>query len=104
MAHSRRGEGQGRGAVTPACVNVGAREASVVHRTRVGLTVFLAVVCWSGATRASVIQPQPPATIFAAACSTCHGPKGEGGRSWVTGINAPRIGPLAISPDAARQV
>ena len=104
MADPSGGEGQTWGTVNAACVNVGVREASLVHRTRVVLVLFLALAGWSSAARASVIQPQPPATIFAAACSTCHGPKGEGGRSWVTGINAPRVGPLAISPDAARQV
>ena len=66
--------------------------------------MFLGVLGWGHTAWASAAQPQPPEKIFAAACSTCHGPRGEGGTSWVTGIKAPQIGPLAIPDDEARRV
>lgn len=73
-------------------------------RPSVLLFLSAAVLGSAAAAWASGIQPQPPEKIFAASCSTCHGPQGEGGKSWVTGMPAPRIGPLAIPREAARTV
>ncbi|MEK7818090.1 MAG: c-type cytochrome, partial [Actinomycetota bacterium] len=73
-------------------------------RTYATLAVFLGLLGWDNTAWASAIQSHQPEKIFAAACSTCHGAKGEGGRSWVTGIKAPRIGPLAIPLEAARKI
>ncbi len=73
-------------------------------RTYITLAVVLGVVAWADVAGASDKQSQPPEKIFAASCSTCHGARGEGGTSWVTGIAAPRIGPLAISVEAARTI
>ncbi len=71
-------------------------------RPSVFLVLSVVILGSVTAARASGIQPQPPEKIFAASCSTCHGPRGEGGQSWVTSMPAPRIGPLAISREAAR--
>src|SRR3989344_656280 len=49
--------------------------------------------------QASAIQTQPPEKIFAAACSTCHGARGTGGRSWVNQVMAPRIAGLRMWSD-----
>lgn len=68
------------------------------------LAVVLGVAGWASPARASETQSQPPEKIFAASCSTCHGARGEGGTSWVTGMKAPTIGPLAIPADAARTI
>jgi mono/diheme cytochrome c family protein len=40
---------------------------------------------------ASSIEKQPPAKIYAAICSTCHGAAGQGGNSWIDGDVAPWI-------------
>lgn len=45
--------------------------------------------------RASAIEKQPPAKIFAAVCSTCHGAAGKGGMSWVDRDPAPWLGGLS---------
>ncbi len=50
---------------------------------------------------ATKIQTQPPEKIFAAACSTCHGAGGQGGRSWINQVDAPRIAGLMMITDAA---
>src|SRR3990172_793974 len=51
--------------------------------------------------QASAIQSQSPAKTFAAACSTCHGKGGRGGRSWVNDVSAPRIAGLMMISDTA---
>ena len=55
---------------------------------------------WSVTVQGSAIQTQPPEKIFAAACSTCHGAGGGGGRSWVNQVDAPRIAGLMMITDA----
>jgi len=69
---------------------------------REGITacMFIVAVLWSTGAAASAIQAQPPEKIFAAACSTCHGAGGQGGRSWVNGVDAPRIAGLMMITDA----
>ncbi len=64
------------------------------------LVLLLGSGCFQAA-QASAIQNQPPQKIFAAACSTCHGANGWGGKSWVNGVMAPRIAGLALLSDAA---
>lgn len=72
------------------------------HRLSTRLfTVFSAfgLFIWGFEAFASAIQTQPPEKIFAAACSTCHGAGGTGGRSWVNNVNAPRIAGLRMWSD-----
>lgn len=71
-----------------------------VHRI-IWLPLVLVMTGWFEAAQASAIQVQPPEKIFAAACSTCHGAGGSGGRSWVNNVMAPRIAGLRMVSDTA---
>ena len=61
----------------------------------------MAILLVPSMAQASAIQSQPPEKIFAAACSTCHGAGGRGGRSWVNSVSAPRIAGLRMISDTA---
>src|SRR5947209_2069880 len=65
---------------------------------RTGYKLFLfALLAAPAAPRlhASAVERQPAAKIFAAVCSTCHGPAGRGGISWIDRDPAPWIAGLS---------
>lgn len=62
-------------------------------RVLLAAAVILGVILLQAGAREALAKN--PETIMRANCSTCHGKKGEGGKSWITGKPAPKIAGMA---------